>query len=96
MLAVGRGRAVVGRGCKTECMGLFRRRRTQTDFDPSMWSDAADRSPVVDDDAWFAGPDEDAPELRIATNSGARFDDADQAWLADDPGAAIRAKKHKP
>lgn len=72
-------------------MGLFRRK--QTDFDPELWSDAAERAPQQVDEAWFEAPDDDAPELRISTNAGARFDAADQAWLTDDPGEQVRAKR---
>lgn len=74
-------------------MGLFRRK--QTDFDPDLWTDAADRQPKSSDEPWFAGTDEDAPDLDIATNAGARFDEADQAWLHDDPGEQVRANRHK-
>jgi hypothetical protein len=73
-------------------MGLFRRK--QTDFDPDLWTDAADRQPSSDE-PWFAGDDDGAPELEIATNAGARFDEADQEWLHDDPGAQVRANRPK-
>ena len=73
-------------------MGLFRRK--QTDFDPALWSDAAERSPEPTDEPWFAGPD-DGPEITIATNAGARFDEADAAWLTDDPGEQVRANRRR-
>lgn len=76
-------------------MGLFSKRRSKG-FDPELWSDAAERGAGATDDAWFAdlADGDDDPALDgLETNAGARFDEQDQAWLADDPGAEVRDRR---
>lgn len=74
-------------------MGLFSRRRSKG-FDPELWSDAKERGKGTSGEPWFADFDAgDDPALdEIETNAGARFDDADAAWLADDPGDQVRKR----
>lgn len=72
-------------------MGIFRRKRT--DFDPDLWDDAATRPAPTAEQAWFEGEDPGDDGLDIATNAGARFDEADEEWLRDDPGDAIRNRR---
>lgn len=74
-------------------MGLFSRRRNEG-FDPELWSDADERAKGRGSDSWFDDLDSaDAGLDDIETNSGASFDDADAAWLTDDPGEAARRSR---
>lgn len=73
-------------------MGLFSKRRNDG-FDPELWTDADERAEGRGSGSWFEDLRGGASDLEeLQTNAVVSFEEADAAWLRDDPGESARRR----